>query len=189
MQIVSCSSVFLSWTTMLVPMGALHRLACQERAAPPTCNASPTIAAALDRAKAGERLALPRTIGTPDPQPHGGTVRRPVMSTPKSPTPSEGSGFTVEMLSRGKGVPAEARDAFARVRELVEKDQGRGVAVTFETTRIGLEGETRLCVDYKDTKQAGRTFKRAKALVRGIDLINLVPRRCAPRTPPADRQE
>jgi hypothetical protein len=86
--------------------------------------------------------------------------------------------FTVYALSRGKGVPREAREALGSVRKLVEADRSRGVKVTLETTRIGLEGETRLCAAYQDPKDAAAAFERAKALVRGIDLVNLVAGPC-----------
>ena len=87
--------------------------------------------------------------------------------------------FTVTVLSRGKGVPREARDALAGVSKLLEEDRARGVAVTWQSTRIGLEGETRLCARYEDASVAADAYARARALVRGIDLVNVAAEPCA----------
>jgi hypothetical protein len=91
--------------------------------------------------------------------------------------------FAIYALSRGKGVPPEAREALRRVRELVETDQSRGVTVSVETTRIGIEGETRVCVDYKDPEDGTRAYERAKVIVKGVDLVNLVAEPCATPAP------
>jgi hypothetical protein len=86
--------------------------------------------------------------------------------------------FSVYALSRGKGVPREARDALAKVREAVEADRGRGVRVSVQSTRLGLEGETRLCATYADPRDAARAYERTQALVKGVDLVNLVAEPC-----------
>ncbi|HVR72305.1 MAG TPA: hypothetical protein VMT87_15800 [Vicinamibacteria bacterium] len=87
-------------------------------------------------------------------------------------------------LSRGKGVPREAREALGKVRALVEADRARGVSVRLESARIGLEGETRLCAEYEDAAAAARAYARASALVEGVDLVNLVAGPCASGPPP-----
>ena len=99
------------------------------------------------------------------------------------------NGFAVTTLSRGKGVPAEARAALGRIRELVEADRRRGLNVTVATARIGLEGETRLCVEYQDPADAVQAYERAQALVKGIDLVNLVAGPCEGGAPPPGKQE
>jgi hypothetical protein len=75
-------------------------------------------------------------------------------------------------------VPAEAREALEQVTNLVESDRQRGVKVTFETTRIGLEGEQRLCAEYEDPAERARAWERASAIVKGVDLVNLVAEPC-----------
>src|SRR2546421_10404028 len=65
------------------------------------------------------------------------------VSTPSSNAPRSVKSFAVYALSRGSGVPPTAREALRKVQALVEKDQKRGIGVTIETTRIGIEGETR----------------------------------------------
>jgi hypothetical protein len=86
--------------------------------------------------------------------------------------------FAVYALSRGQGVPKEARRALELVRELVEADRERGIAVRIATSRIGIEGETRLCAEYADLTQGARAFERARSLVRGVDLVNLETEPC-----------
>jgi hypothetical protein len=93
------------------------------------------------------------------------------------PQPSVES-FAVYALSRGKGVPPEARDALRRVVQLAEEDQRRGVKVTVATTRIGIEGETRVCFTYEDPKEGARACDRARAVVENVDLVNLAVERC-----------
>jgi hypothetical protein len=86
--------------------------------------------------------------------------------------------FAVYSLSRGKGVPPEAREALEQVTNLVESDRKRGVRLTVETTRIGLEGEKRMCVEYEDPRDGARAWERASAIVKGVDLVNLVAEPC-----------
>jgi len=86
-------------------------------------------------------------------------------------------------------VPPEAREALRRVRELVEADRARGLSVHLETTRLGLEGETRVCVDYRDPGAGTRAYGRAGAIVKGVDLVNLVAEPCASSTPRAGNQK
>ena len=99
----------------------------------------------------------------------------------QSPTPGAKAPFTsfaVYGLSRASGVPAAAREVLRKARELVEKDNGRGVSAKVETERIGLEGETRLCAEYKDSKAAARAFEQVSALAKGVDLVNVVVEPC-----------
>jgi len=87
--------------------------------------------------------------------------------------------FAVYALSRGKGVPPEAREALEQMTNLAESDRKRGVRVTVETTRIGIEGEKRVCVEYEDPRDGARAWERASAIVKGVDLVNLVAEPCA----------
>jgi hypothetical protein len=97
--------------------------------------------------------------------------------------------FAVETLSRGKGVPAEAREALRQVRQLVDADRARGVSARIQTVRLGLEGEMRLCVDYTDPDAGTRAYESARALVKGIDLVNLVAGPCPSPPPRTGKQE
>jgi len=101
------------------------------------------------------------------PQRSGGDHREPVTRT-----------FAVYTLSRGRGVPPEAREAQQRVQKLVQADRERGVKASVETTRIGIEGEQRLCVTYENARDGVRAVERVRAIVTGVDLVNLVEEPC-----------
>jgi hypothetical protein len=109
--------------------------------------------------------------------------------------PKRGSGdratksFAVYTLSRAKGVPPEAREAQLKIQKLAEADRDRGLSVSIETTRIGIEGETRLCIGYKDARNGARAFERARAIVKGVDLINLVAEPCVPPASNTQKEE
>jgi len=96
----------------------------------------------------------------------------------KAPAPDVTS-FAVFALSRGKGVPPEARDVLRKVAEMAEADERRGVRVVTRRTRIGLEGETRLCVEYQSAADARRGLEQVEKIVKDVDLVNLVPGPCA----------
>lgn len=95
--------------------------------------------------------------------------------------------FQLTILSRGAGVPAAAREAAQQVQGLVDLDRARGVRVTAEVTRIGIEGERRVCVTYESPAEGARMLERVRELVKGIDLVNLVEGPCTP--PPPDRPQ
>jgi hypothetical protein len=90
------------------------------------------------------------------------------------PSTASSRSFAVYALSRGKGVPPEARRVLDEVQDLVDEDRRRGVAVKSRRTRIGLEGETRLCIEYEDPEPARKAQRRARDIVEGVDLVNLV---------------
>ena len=97
--------------------------------------------------------------------------------------------FAVFALSRGKGVPPAARDALAKVAEMAEAEKGRGVKVETRRTRIGLEGETRLCVEYQSAADARRGLDEAEKLVKDVDLVNLVPGPCGENRKAGEKEE
>jgi hypothetical protein len=89
--------------------------------------------------------------------------------------------FALYILSRGQGVPDEAREAMGKVRAILDEEKSRGVAVTVQSTRIGLEGETKLCAEFEDEAAGGSAFRRASEVVKGVDLVNLVVEPCGGR--------
>jgi hypothetical protein len=104
---------------------------------------------------------------------------RPTPPRPEpAPQPAIRS-FYVEALSRGKGVPREARDALTAVQRAVRADEERGVSVRIhDIKKIGFEGDSRLCVDYSDARDGTRAWERAQAIVKGIELVNLIAEPC-----------
>ncbi len=77
------------------------------------------------------------------------------------------SEFAVYALSRGKRVPA-----------LVEGAKQRGEVIRFKEARIGLEGETRLCVEAKDVAAARALLRELRAIAENVELFNVVVEPC-----------
>ncbi len=90
-----------------------------------------------------------------------------------------GKSFAVYILSRGKGVPEEARSFFDSIyKELVALEQS-GIVVSLKKERIGLEGEKKLCVEFTDSKNARMMFKKIHPPALEIDLFNIVSESCS----------
>lgn len=94
-------------------------------------------------------------------------------------TLSSGNSFSVYMLSRGKGVPEEARVSFAQVYQelLTLKQQGKLRSLTKEV--IGLEGERKICAEFTDRETAQQLFLKIKKLAMQVDLFDIVMESCA----------
>jgi hypothetical protein len=103
--------------------------------------------------------------------------------------PADVTSFAVFALSRGKGVPEAAREALRKVAELAEADKHRGIRVETRRTRIGLEGETKLCVEYEAAADAGRALEQAEKIVKDVELVNLVPGPCSGKARPDEKGE
>ncbi len=88
------------------------------------------------------------------------------------------SEFAVYALSRGKGVPEPARGALRKARTLVEGAKQRGEVIRFKEARIGLEGETRLCVEAKDVAAARALLRELRAIAENVELFNVVVEPC-----------
>ena len=89
--------------------------------------------------------------------------------------------LTINALSRGKGVPAETRDAFAQIRTLLEQQQANASVAEVQVQRIGLEGESRLCVEFRSRSDAQATLARIRTLSTGVDLLEVVETHCPSR--------
>ena len=88
------------------------------------------------------------------------------------------SGFALYALSRGKGVPDATRKTYQAAREQLKRAQADGLLSRFEEGRIGLEGETRLCVEFANAQEAEKLILRLRAMVEGVDLLNLIEEPC-----------
>lgn len=86
--------------------------------------------------------------------------------------------ITLYALSRGKGVPPEARKAIQAARHLFQEGQETGEVLSVTQTRIGLEGETRLCAELKDAQASKAMQDRIRPLVEGVDLVNVTVEPC-----------
>ncbi|MGQ0658285.1 MAG: hypothetical protein ACT4NU_09350 [Chromatiales bacterium] len=87
--------------------------------------------------------------------------------------------FALYALSRGTGVPEPTRSAFGRARQVLADARQRGEVLLLQEQRIGLEGETRLCVQARDIEVARDLLKQVRAIAEGIELFNVVEEPCA----------
>ncbi|MEO6519255.1 MAG: hypothetical protein ABIO17_09740 [Pseudoxanthomonas sp.] len=85
---------------------------------------------------------------------------------------------TVTTLSRGKGVPAETRAALQRIRALLEASQATAAVNDLQTQRIGLEGESRLCVEFRSAADAGPLMAEIRLIAAGIELLDITESPC-----------
>ena len=87
--------------------------------------------------------------------------------------------FALYALSRGKGVPAPTRAALEKAHALLEDARQRGAVLALKETSIGLEGETRLCVEAKNAAAARELMKDVRAIGKNVDLFNVVEESCS----------
>lgn len=107
---------------------------------------------------------------------------RPAPAVPAPATSdAQPTSIVVTTLSRGKGVPAETRDAYKQIRVVLEQQQANATVTTLQAERIGLEGETRLCAEFKDTRDAQAALVEIRKLAAGVDLLNVVEAPCPTR--------
>lgn len=92
--------------------------------------------------------------------------------------PAEPVTVVIHALSRGKGVPAETRDIYKQIHALLEQRRSDAAITRLESSRMGLEGETRLCVEFHDRDQAAATLADIRKLAAGTDLLNIVEEPC-----------
>lgn len=90
-----------------------------------------------------------------------------------------GNSFSVYILSRGKGVPAEARSSFDQIYQELLELQRQGKLNYLKKEVIGLEGERRICAEFTDSETARLLFLRIKKLAREIDLFDVTSESCA----------
>jgi len=100
------------------------------------------------------------------------------------PAPASNSkdmSFAVYALSRGKGVPERTRVVLQDARALLEAARKTGKAVRVTQERIGIEGEQRLCAEFKDAAAADEMLARIQQLATGVELLNIVREPCKKR--------
>ncbi len=104
------------------------------------------------------------------PRPKEPPAEAPAGAAPSASGPFS---FVVVALSRGKGVPPEAREAMKRVAAMVEADRARGLRAESRSQRIGLEGETCLSIEYESAAEGARAKARADEIAKGVDLFRV----------------
>jgi hypothetical protein len=80
--------------------------------------------------------------------------------------------FSVYALSRGKGVPPRTRETFEEMVRVLKTMEEAGQVVKINKQRIGLEGETRLCVEFSDKDSARQAWLEVKNIGKGIELLD-----------------
>jgi hypothetical protein len=87
--------------------------------------------------------------------------------------------FAVYALSRGRGVPDATRAAWQALWEMLEAARRDGAVAQLQQTRIGLEGEMRLCVEFSDARRAQEMLARAREMATRVELLNVVEEPCS----------
>ncbi len=84
-------------------------------------------------------------------------------------------------LSRGRGVPKETRAALESMKSVVARMQREGSVIASKESVFGLEGETRLCVVFKDQAAARATQSELTKIGEAIDLLEIREVVCEPK--------
>lgn len=101
---------------------------------------------------------------------------------PENPERSElHPSIEILVLSRGRGVPEETRAALESMKSVVARMQREGSVIASEESVIGLEGETRLCVVFKDQAAARATKTELTKIGAAIDLLQIRNVVCRPK--------
>lgn len=87
--------------------------------------------------------------------------------------------FAVYALSRGRGVPDPTWSAWQAVWKMLEDARREGKVTRLQQTRIGLEGEVRLCAEFSSPEHAREMLERAREIGKGVELLNVVEEPCS----------
>ena len=84
----------------------------------------------------------------------------------------------VLVLSRGNGVPEATREVFQRIVELANSAIAAGIVDSVKQEVIGLEGETRLCIQLYNEAGLLALDKQVSALAADTELLQLSNNSC-----------
>ncbi|MGH2745390.1 MAG: hypothetical protein ACRDLY_12310 [Thermoleophilaceae bacterium] len=126
----------------------------------------------------GRRSRVPRavSVGLVAMVISGCAKAGPVLGQGKEP--GSPPAVTVYALSKGKGVPPATRETFKKARALLQDLHREDRVVRIDETRIGLEGEVRLCAEFTDERTARETIERLRESSRDVELLNVVEEPC-----------
>lgn len=145
----------------------------QTPSAPPEAAPAPTETPPAAQARATQTTVPPAPAPAPE---------RPAASAPAEPAQTSQTSHTsiaVTTLSKGRGVPEPTRASYQRVRALLEDKQRAAQLSELAVKRMGLEGETRLCAEFRDPAQARAALAEIRKLTDGVELINVEPAPCS----------
>lgn len=111
----------------------------------------------------------------PTPPPPAGAK-----SEPSPPGKDDGAPVSIAIyaLSKGRGVPEPTREAYGQIRTILEKQRTTSAVSSVSSRRMGLEGETRLCAQFRDREQAQATLKEIREIAADVELLNVVEEPC-----------
>lgn len=88
--------------------------------------------------------------------------------------------FAVYTLSRGAGVPQTSSDKLMQIENRFTQLKASGTNVEISKSRIGIEGETKLCATFLDAGIAHQLLLEVQQLTQGVELMNVVIESCNP---------
>lgn len=134
-----------------------------------------------------EPSPAPPAAQTPEPSPAPPAQQQvpapaaePPAEAQAAPEKSKDEPTTVVIttLSKGRGVPAPARNAYKEIRGILEEQKSQSAVSNIDTQRIGLEGEMRMCAEFRDRAQAEYTLEQIRKLSADVELIDVVEGPC-----------
>jgi hypothetical protein len=84
-----------------------------------------------------------------------------------------GPSLEILALSRGRGVPESTWEAFQAIASRIDAARKTGEVADVERSVIGLEGETRLCVVFRDRAAYNDLGSRLREMGAGLDLLEI----------------
>lgn len=82
----------------------------------------------------------------------------------------------VEILSRGRGVPADTMRAYQDIKSAVEQEDKSGTGIKEQV--LGLEGERRMCIVIENAALADSLFGKINILARDVELMRVSRAHC-----------
>ncbi|MBF6024100.1 hypothetical protein [Lysobacter niastensis] len=144
----------------------------------PASETPPPAAAAQAPAAPPAEVQSPPVPVAEQPRPPPPTTE--VKSEPPPAGASDGAPVSIAIyaLSKGRGVPEPTREAYGRIRTLLEKQRAASAVSSVSSRRLGLEGETRLCAQFRDREQADAALKEIRQIATDVELLNVVEEPC-----------
>lgn len=160
--------------------------AAQSPAPPPEPVAQTPVAPAYPEQSAAPPSPAERTPEEQNPPQQAPPQAGDEQAAPEKTPPAAGSKdpepttVTITTLSKGRGVPAPTRDAYKQIRGLLEEQKNQSAVTNIETQRIGIEGEMRMCAEFRDRAQAEYTLEQIRKISAEVELLNVVEGPCPP---------
>lgn len=94
---------------------------------------------------------------------------------PSSDQPS----IEILAMSRGRGVPETTLIVFQEIMAVANTALESGSATSVKQESIGLEGEIRLCITFRDDQAIAALDSQIRRLAKNIDLLQINNNRCS----------